>query len=143
VLVSSRPNKGNPAQGKDFVCVFKGGLADFRPSEAAESLPGQQTRMPTGASNHREEELMRYEHMNEFSEFRTLLLSLRDGLDKSLRRPQRAVLAQVEAALLRIERGTYGICNHCFLVIPKAELLRQPHTERCGHCRYRQAQVAA
>ena len=47
-------------------------------------------------------------------------------------------LRQLEAALQRLEQGTYGICRRCFLVIPRGELLKQPYAEVCARCQTRQ-----
>ena len=45
---------------------------------------------------------------------------------------------RVEAALARLQHGTYGYCRRCFLTIPQAELLRRPYAEDCASCRTRQ-----
>lgn len=46
----------------------------------------------------------------------------------------RAELAQVEAALRRIETGGYGICIDCSEAIPRARLEAQPAALRCARC---------
>jgi DnaK suppressor protein len=43
-------------------------------------------------------------------------------------------LAQVEAALLRLDSGTYGDCAACGEPIPLARLWVQPAATRCAHC---------
>jgi hypothetical protein len=45
---------------------------------------------------------------------------------------------RIEAALRRLEQGSYGYCRSCFLVIPSAELLRRPYAERCVRCQARE-----
>jgi RNA polymerase-binding transcription factor DksA len=45
-----------------------------------------------------------------------------------------AELAQVEAALRRLEDGTYGDCTSCGRPIRFARLLAQPATSRCEAC---------
>ena len=45
------------------------------------------------------------------------------------------LLGQIDSALERLTKGTYGICNSCFLVMPKGDLLRRPFDEQCSRCR--------
>jgi RNA polymerase-binding protein DksA len=45
-----------------------------------------------------------------------------------------AELAQVEAALLRLDHGTYGDCADCGEPIPLQRLLVQPAALRCAPC---------
>lgn len=43
-------------------------------------------------------------------------------------------LREIDAALLRIKAGTYGICTVCHEPIPLARLLAQPAAQRCVAC---------
>jgi len=43
-------------------------------------------------------------------------------------------LEQIEAALVRIEDGNYGVCVECESKIPKARLQVLPHTPHCVKC---------
>ena len=43
-------------------------------------------------------------------------------------------LEQIEAALVRIEDGLYGVCVECEARIPKARLQVLPHTPHCVKC---------
>ena len=43
-------------------------------------------------------------------------------------------LAQVEAALRRLDAGTYGDCAQCGEPIPLTRLWVQPAATRCAHC---------
>lgn len=76
----------------------------------------------------------------EFSaEFRTVLTHMKErlqqpGPERARLLRQRITLGDVEAALQRIERGSYGICDTCFLVIPRRDLLDQPHRQTCSRC---------
>jgi RNA polymerase-binding transcription factor DksA len=45
-----------------------------------------------------------------------------------------AVLAEVDAALRRIETGDYGNCHLCDCPIPVRRLRIVPHTRYCGPC---------
>ncbi|WP_433005287.1 TraR/DksA family transcriptional regulator [Kribbella sp. CA-294648] len=45
-----------------------------------------------------------------------------------------AVLAEVDAALSRIETGDYGNCHLCDRPIPVRRLRILPHTRYCGPC---------
>jgi len=45
-----------------------------------------------------------------------------------------SALEQIEAALVRIEDGLYGVCLECEARIPKARLQVLPHTPHCVKC---------
>ena len=45
-----------------------------------------------------------------------------------------SALEQIEAALVRIEDGHYGVCLECEAKIPKARLQVLPHTPHCVKC---------
>lgn len=45
-----------------------------------------------------------------------------------------SALEQIEAALVRIEDGHYGVCVECESKIPKARLQVLPHTPHCVKC---------
>ena len=45
-----------------------------------------------------------------------------------------SALAQIEAALERIEDGVYGVCVECETRIPKTRLQVLPHTPHCVKC---------
>jgi DnaK suppressor protein len=45
-----------------------------------------------------------------------------------------SALEQIEAALVRIEDGIYGVCIECESKIPKARLQVLPHTPHCVKC---------
>ena len=45
-----------------------------------------------------------------------------------------SALEQIEAALVRIEDGLYGVCVECEGKIPKARLEVLPHTPYCVKC---------
>ena len=47
---------------------------------------------------------------------------------------QREELAEIEAALKRIQEGEYGICEECGVVIPEARLNALPWTRSCVEC---------
>lgn len=52
----------------------------------------------------------------------------------ALHRNEQSLLAQVEAALARMERGEYGVCNRCGNAIDFARLKAIPHAELCIRC---------
>ncbi len=43
-------------------------------------------------------------------------------------------LEQIESALVRIEKGKYGLCTECSGRIPKMRLNAIPHTPHCVKC---------
>ncbi len=45
------------------------------------------------------------------------------------------VLAQVEAALGKVEDGTYGQCDACARAIPASDLTHEPAATLCRSCR--------
>ena len=55
-------------------------------------------------------------------------------LEFALGERETAHLAAVEAALTRIEAGTYGECTDCGAHITAARLHAQPEAARCVHC---------
>lgn len=61
------------------------------------------------------------------------------GLAKNLKERERTHLAQIGAALRRIEEGTYGACEACGAAIPFDRLLVFPETLTCAACASRRA----
>ena len=57
----------------------------------------------------------------------------RDMLVATLER-ERRTLQEIESALIRIEKGEYGICDSCGSVIPKARLDALPWARLCVQC---------
>jgi RNA polymerase-binding transcription factor DksA len=59
-----------------------------------------------------------------------------DAVEQHARTRARALAsaAELEAALARIERGTYGACEHCGGEIPEERLEAIPHTRTCVGC---------
>jgi DnaK suppressor protein len=55
-------------------------------------------------------------------------------LEFSLDARESAELDAVDAALKRIEAGTYGVCTDCGTDIPAARLHAAPETPRCISC---------
>ncbi len=45
-----------------------------------------------------------------------------------------ATLADVERALVKVEEGTYGICDRCGALIPEERLQARPWTALCVDC---------
>jgi RNA polymerase-binding transcription factor DksA len=52
----------------------------------------------------------------------------------SLMEHEGGALEQIEAALVRIEDGLYGVCVECETKIPKTRLQVLPHTPYCVKC---------
>lgn len=59
----------------------------------------------------------------------------------SLLQNSERVLAQVEAALARFERGVYGICDRCGGRIDPARLKALPYAPLCMSCQQRAEQA--
>jgi DnaK suppressor protein len=45
-----------------------------------------------------------------------------------------ATVEQIEAALVRIDAGTYGSCTHCGSAIPEERLRMRPFADACVTC---------
>jgi DnaK suppressor protein len=56
------------------------------------------------------------------------------GLTHQLAEREKAQLAQLVAALRRLDEGTYGVCNCCGGAIPFARLIVFPETLACATC---------
>jgi DnaK suppressor protein len=52
----------------------------------------------------------------------------------SLLQNQEQVLKEIAEALARIKLGTYGRCEECQAVVPKARLQAVPYTRHCVAC---------
>jgi RNA polymerase-binding protein DksA len=55
-------------------------------------------------------------------------------LSLSLLENEEEALAQIERALARIDKGTYGTCEECGTEIPKERLKAIPYTRHCVEC---------
>ena len=82
------------------------------------------------------------DRMEGAGEFSTMPIHMADvGTDNyeqeftlSLAQSESAVLAQIDEALRRIDKGTYGECEDCEKLIPKARLNAIPYASRCVKC---------
>lgn len=52
----------------------------------------------------------------------------------ALHRNDQALLAEVEAALSRLEKGIFGVCERCGHAIDHARLRALPYARLCIHC---------
>jgi len=59
-----------------------------------------------------------------------------EGLDVviAMEETEASIAAAIEEALLRMEAGTYGLCDECGGVIPKERLHAMPYAPRCIGC---------
>lgn len=88
----------------------------------------------------------------EASHVKEVLITLRDrleaqlenggdwgsGLVRNLRDNMRDQLKQINAALVRIEEGKYGICANCLTRIAADRLVARPYSTLCIDCQNRQ-----
>jgi len=58
-----------------------------------------------------------------------------------IRERERNLIAKVEEALLRINNGTYGICDDCGEDISEKRLIARPVTTFCINCKTKQEQA--
>jgi DnaK suppressor protein len=61
-------------------------------------------------------------------------VALRDAAEQVPFERDLAEIESVEAALHRLDEGTYGDCHRCGRPIALQRLLVQPAALRCGHC---------
>ncbi len=73
------------------------------------------------------------EHFGQAEDSRAQLNTARD-LEFALDEHETAHLAAIEAALQRIEDGSYGECADCGVDIGAARLHAAPEAARCVHC---------
>jgi len=59
------------------------------------------------------------------------------GTDMALEENLRALLEEVDWALEKLEKGTYGICDNCGSPIKAARLERLPYAAMCVECQER------
>jgi DnaK suppressor protein len=59
-------------------------------------------------------------------------------LTLSLLGSERNALNQIEAAIKRVEEGSYGRCDRCSVRIPKARLQALPYAAQCVRCASKQ-----
>jgi RNA polymerase-binding protein DksA len=65
----------------------------------------------------------------------TATATLDREIDYTLEENSEHVLAAIDAALARIEDGTYGICSNCGRPIDEARLEAQPWSTLCIDCK--------
>ena len=73
------------------------------------------------------------EHFNETQDSRAQVNTARE-LEFALDEHESAELAAINAALGRIDAGTYGQCVECGVPIPEARLHAAPEAPRCIAC---------
>jgi len=59
---------------------------------------------------------------------------LHHEMAKDAQRRRRERLAALQAALERMDHGSYGSCANCGAEIPYERLQAQPEAQICGHC---------
>lgn len=67
-----------------------------------------------------------------------IIRSLTDRLSSR----DRETLGKIQAALLRLEDGTFGICSECEEPIPEKRLMVLPYCETCVDCQELQEKAA-
>ncbi|MEZ5099482.1 MAG: TraR/DksA C4-type zinc finger protein [Thermoleophilia bacterium] len=55
-------------------------------------------------------------------------------IDESLELNEQHVLQEIDAALVRIEKGSFGTCEHCHQPIPEERLEALPQARFCIAC---------
>ena len=64
-------------------------------------------------------------------------VALIDSVGAELYRNEQDILVQVEQALTRLDKGTYGICERCGSEIDFARLKAIPYASLCIRCQQR------
>jgi DnaK suppressor protein len=73
------------------------------------------------------------DHFMHAEDSRAQVASARD-LEFAIGEHETAELAELDAALLRLDEGTYGVCIDCAGAIPEARLKALPAAPRCMAC---------
>ena len=63
------------------------------------------------------------------------------NFELKIRERERNLIAKMEEAILRIDNGTYGICDDCDEEISGKRLMARPVTTLCIDCKTRQEQA--
>lgn len=61
-------------------------------------------------------------------------VTLERQIDDSLELNEQHVLQEIDAALVRIDTGSFGTCEHCHQPIPEERLEALPHARFCIAC---------
>jgi RNA polymerase-binding protein DksA len=69
--------------------------------------------------------------------------SARQSKRLAMERLWQSMRTEVESAISRLEHGTYGLCEHCGVVIPEERLMAMPSAALCIDCARRQGQSRA
>lgn len=80
------------------------------------------------------------EHFGQPEDSRAQVATERE-LEFALGERETAELASIDAALARIEAGTYGQCTDCGVSIPAARLQASPEAQRCIACQEKTEQT--
>jgi DnaK suppressor protein len=80
------------------------------------------------------------EHFGQPEDSRAQVATERE-LEFALGERETAELASIDAALARIEAGTYGQCTDCGVSIPAARLQASPEAQRCIACQEKAEQT--
>jgi RNA polymerase-binding protein DksA len=78
------------------------------------------------------------EEMPETGMADTATVTVDREVDYSLQENAAYVLTEIEAALKRIDDGTYGTCRTCGRPIGEERLEAMPHTTKCIDCKRRE-----
>ena len=65
----------------------------------------------------------------------TATVTLDREIDYTLEENDEHVLAEIDAALARIQEGTFGVCANCGTPIPEERLRALPYATLCIDCR--------
>ena len=80
------------------------------------------------------------EHFGHPQDSRAQLATERE-LEFELGEREMAELTAIDAALARLQAGTYGACTDCGTAIAPARLHATPEAARCLHCQEKQEQL--
>ncbi|MGE3620015.1 MAG: TraR/DksA family transcriptional regulator [Acidimicrobiia bacterium] len=62
---------------------------------------------------------------------------LEPDIAEAVQASARQLVGDIEAALGRLDEGTYGLCEDCGSAVPVARLEALPHTRHCVSCAVR------
>jgi len=104
------------------------------------------TMSPHDVTGHTQQQFERWRHLHDERRFRLEQLAALDSqhpssdwrstVNKSLRMAAMTTLSEIDAALARMDDGSYGLCVSCSQPLPEARLDVLPMTPLCMSCHY-------
>lgn len=110
-------------------------MTSLLPTRSAESAPGHQGEQPDAWQRLHEERRFRIEQLAAL-DAEDPATPRHAGVARLLATAARTALEEIDAALVRMEQGRYGVCVRCEHEIDAERLTVLPMTPLCMRCHY-------